>query len=417
MEKSKKEISYKVEGEKWEKALDKAFKKLNSKAKIAGFRPGKAPKDIYIKHYGVLSLYEEAAESIVQDAYQDMLKKEKLIPITGGSVDIKNVDDKGIEYIFTVITKPEVEIKKYKDLKVKKDKVKVTKEEIDKEIENLLERYTELSVKEGPLAKGDTAIIDYEGFKNGVAFDGGKAENYSLEIGSNTFIPGFEDSLIGMMPGDEKDINLTFPKDYPSEDLKGQDVVFKVKLHEIKEKVKRELDEEFFEDLAIEDVKNKEDLEKNIKKHLEDNKKMEVENKFMDEMLSKIAENTECDLPEELVDDEVHYMIHEFEHTLNSQGLSLELYHQITKTTHEDLHKQYEEQARKNVLYRLIIEELFKLEKVEVTDEEVNEEVKRLAKEYKVKEEEILREYDSKENLRANLQLKKLVDKLEEYNK
>ena len=417
MEKSKKEISYKVEGEKWEKALDKAFKKLNSKAKIAGFRPGKAPKDIYIKHYGVLSLYEEAAESIVQDAYQDMLKKEKLIPITGGSVDIKNVDDKGIEYIFTVITKPEVEIKKYKDLKVKKDKVKVTKEEIDKEIENLLERYTELSVKEGPLAKGDTAIIDYEGFKNGVAFDGGKAENYSLEIGSNTFIPGFEDSLIGMMPGDEKDINLTFPKDYPSEDLKGQDVVFKVKLHEIKEKVKRELDEEFFEDLAIEDVKNKEDLEKNIQKHLEDNKKMEVENKFMDEMLSKIAENTECDLPEELVDDEVHYMIHEFEHTLNSQGLSLELYHQITKTTHEDLHKQYEEQARKNVLYRLIIEELFKLEKVEVTDEEVNEEVKRLAKEYKVKEEEILREYDSKENLRANLQLKKLVDKLEEYNK
>ena len=220
-----------------------------------------------------------------------------------------------------------------------------------------------------------------------------------------------------MMPGDEKDINLTFPKDYPSEDLKGQDVVFKVKLHEIKEKVKRELDEEFFEDLAIEDVKNKEDLEKNIQKHLEDNKKMEVENKFMDEMLSKIAENTECDLPEELVDDEVHYMIHEFEHTLNSQGLSLELYHQITKTTHEDLHKQYEEQARKNVLYRLIIEELFKLEKVEVTDEEVNEEVKRLAKEYKVKEEEILREYDSKENLRANLQLKKLVDKLEEYNK
>ncbi len=417
MEKSKKEISYKVEGEKWEKALDKAFKKLNSKAKIAGFRPGKAPKDIYIKHYGVLSLYEEAAESIVQDAYQDMLKKEKLIPITGGSVDIKNVDDKGIEYIFTVITKPEVEIKKYKDLKVKKDKVKVTKEEIDKEIENLLERYTELSVKEGPLAKGDTAIIDYEGFKNGVAFDGGKAENYSLEVGSNTFIPGFEDSLIGMMPGEEKDINLTFPKDYPSEDLKGQDVVFKVKLHEIKEKVKRELDEEFFEDLAIEDVKNKEDLEKNIQKHLEDNKKMEVENKFMDEMLSKIAENTECDLPEELVDDEVHYMIHEFEHTLNSQGLSLELYHQITKTTHEDLHKQYEEQARKNVLYRLIIEELFKLEKVEVTDEEVNEEVKRLAKEYKVKEEEILREYDSKENLRANLQLKKLVDKLEEYNK
>lgn len=417
MEKSKKEISYKVEGEKWTKALDNAFKKLNSKAKIDGFRPGKAPKDIYIKHYGVLSLYEEAADKLVQEAYQDMLKKEKLVPITQGTVDIKNVDDKGIEYVFTVITKPEIAIKKYKDLKVKKEKVKVTKEEIEKEIENLLDRYTELSVKEGPLAKGDTAIIDYEGFKDGVAFDGGKAENYSLEIGSNTFIPGFEDSLIGMMPGEEKEINLTFPKDYPAEELKGKDVVFKVKLHEIKEKVKRELNDEFFEDLAMDDVKNKEDLENHMKKHLEDSKKMEVENKFIDEMLSKIAENTECDIPEELVDDEVHYMIHEFEHTLASQGISLELYHQITKTTHEDLHNQYEGQARKNILYRLIIEELFKLEKIEVSDEEVDEEVKRLAKEYKVKEEEILREYDSKENLRANLQLKKLVDKLEEYNK
>ena len=417
MEKSKKEISYKVEGEKWEKALDNAFKKLNSKAKIDGFRPGKAPKDIYIKHYGVLSLYEEAADKLVQEAYQDMLKKEKLVPITQGTVDIKNVDDKGIEYVFTVITKPEIAIKKYKDLKVKKEKVKVTKEEIEKEIENLLDRYTELSVKEGPLAKGDTAIIDYEGFKDGVAFDGGKAENYSLEIGSNTFIPGFEDSLIGMMPGEEKEINLTFPKEYPAEELKGKDVVFKVKLHEIKEKVKRELNDEFFEDLAMDDVKNKEDLENHMKKHLEDSKKMEVENKFIDEMLSKIAENTECDIPEELVDDEVHYMIHEFEHTLASQGISLELYHQITKTTHEDLHNQYEGQARKNILYRLIIEELFKLEKIEVSDEEVDEEVKRLAKEYKVKEEEILREYDSKENLRANLQLKKLVDKLEEYNK
>lgn len=417
MEKSKKEITYKVEGEKWEKALDKAFKKLNNKAKIDGFRPGKAPKDIYIKHYGMLSLYEEAADSLVQEAYQEMLKKEKIVPIIPGNVNIKNVDDKGIEYIFTVITKPIVEIKKYKDLNVKKEKVKVTKEEINNEIEKLLERYTELSVKEGPLAKGDTAIIDYEGFKDGVAFDGGKAENYSLEIGSNTFIPGFEDALIGMMPKDEKDINLTFPKDYHAEDLKGKDVVFKVKLHEIKEKVKRELNDEFFEDLALPEVKNKEDLENYLKKHLEENKKMEIENKFIDELLGKIAENTECDLPEEIIDDEVHYMIHEFEHTLNSQGLSLDLYYKITKTSHEDLHKQYAEQAKKNVLYRLIIEELFTKENIEVTDEEIDKEISRLADEYKVSKDEILREYDSKDNLKANLQLKKLVDKLEEYNK
>mgnify|MGYP002620161931 CR=1 FL=1 len=417
MEKSKKEITYKVEGEKWQKALDNAFKKLNAKAKIDGFRPGKAPKDVYIKHYGVLSLYEEAAEKLAQEAYYDMLKKEKIVPITQGSVDIKNVDENAIEYIFTVITKPEVEIKKYKNLKVKKDKVNITKEEINNEIEKLLDRYTELAVKDGTLEKSDTAIIDYEGFKDGIPFEGGKAENYSLEIGSNTFIPGFEDSLIGMKPGEEKEINVTFPEDYHAENLKGQPVVFKVKLHEIKEKIKRELNDDFFEDLALDDVKNVKDLENHMKKYLEDNKKMEIENKFIDEMLSKISENTECDIPEELIDDEVHYMIHEFEHTLNAQGLSLEMYHQITKTTHEDLHKQYEEQARKNVLYRLIIEKLFELENIEVNEDEINKEIKRLADEYKVKEEEILREYESKDNLKANLQLRKLIDKLEEYNK
>ena len=213
--KNKHEFTVKIEGEEWEKAQDNAFKKRNKNAKIDGFRPGKAPKDVFIKHYGKESLYFDAADALLNTAYQKMLEKEKVVPVVEPQVDIKSIDEKGIEYVFTVITKPEVKIKKYKNLGVKKDAVKVSKEEVDHEVEHLLDRYTELVTKEkGKVESGNVAVIDFEGFKDGKAFEGGKGENYSLEIGSNTFIPGFEDAVIGMKTGEEKDINVTFPEDY-----------------------------------------------------------------------------------------------------------------------------------------------------------------------------------------------------------
>ena len=416
--KNKHEFTIKIEGEEWEKAQDEAFKKRNKNAKIAGFRPGKAPKDVFIKHYGKESLYFDAADALLNVAYTKMLEKEKVVPVVEPKVDIKSINETGIEYIFTVITKPEVKIKKYKDLGVKKEAVKVTKEEIDHEIEHLLDRYTELVTKEkGKVENGNIAVIDFEGFKDGKAFEGGKGENYSLEIGSNTFIPGFEDQLIGMKAGEEKDINVTFPEDYGEKSLAGAPVVFKVKVNEIKEKQKRELDKDFFLDLAMDGVDSKETLEKSIKDTIKAHKEADAENKYVDDLLAKIGENTEVEIPEEMIDDEVHRLIHRFEDQLRMQGISLDLYYEFTKTTHEDLHKQMEGEAKKNVLYRLILEELVKLEKVEVTLEDGEAEADKLAAKYNMKKEDLLKEFGGLEMIMYDLEVRKVFDKLKEYNK
>jgi len=417
MEKNRHEIVIKIDGEEWETAQDKAFLKRNKNAKIDGFRPGKAPKDIFIKHYGKESLYFDAADSLVSKAYEKALKKEELVPIVEPKVDIKSINETGVEFIFTIITKPEVKIKKYKDLNVKMDSVKVSKDEIQKEIDHLLEQYTELVLKEGKLAKGDVAVIDYEGFKDGKAFDGGKGENYSLEIGSNTFIPGFEDKLIGMESNEERDIDLTFPKDYHAKDLAGCDVVFKVKLHEIKEKKKRELDDEFFEDLGMEGVTSRESLEKEIKKNLEDHKKYDAENKYVDDLLEEIGKNTEVEIPDEMIDEEVHRLLHRMDEQMKMQGLSLDIYQEYMHITHEDLHKQMEGEAKKNVLYRLILEELVKLEKIEVTMEEAEKQADDLAKKYGMTREDLLKEFGGIDTIMYDLEVHKVFDKLKEYNK
>ena len=416
--KNKHEFTIKIEGEEWEKAQDEAFKKRNKNAKIAGFRPGKAPKDVFIKHYGKESLYFDAADALLNVAYTKMLEKEKVIPVVEPKVDIKSINETGIEYIFTVITKPEVKIKKYKNLGVKKEAVKVSKEEVEHEIEHLLDRYTELVTKEkGKVENGNVAVIDFEGFKDGVAFEGGKGENYSLEIGSNTFIPGFEEAVIGMKAGEEKDINVTFPEDYGEKSLAGAPVVFKVKVNEIKEKQKRELDKEFFEDLGMDGVDSKETLESSIKDTIKAHKEADAENKYVDDLLAKIAENTDVEIPEEMIDDEIHRLIHRFEDQLRMQGISLDLYYEFTKTTHEDLHKQMEGEAKKNVLYRLILEELVKVEKVEVTLEDGEAEADKLAAKYNMKKEDLLKEFGGLDMIMYDLEVRKVFDKLKEYNK
>ena len=415
--KNKHEFTIKINGEDWEKAQDAAFVKRNKNAKIDGFRPGKAPKDVFIKHYGKESLYFDAADSLLQTAYTKMLDKEKVVPVVEPKVDIKSIDETGVEYIFTIITKPEVKIKKYKGLGVKKEEVKVSKEEINHEIEHLLERYTELVTKEGKVEKGNIAIIDFEGFKDGVAFDGGKGENYSLEIGSNTFIPGFEDAVIGMKTGEEKDINVTFPEDYGEKSLAGAPVVFKVKVNEIKEKQTRELDKEFFEDLAMDGVDSKESLEKAMKDTIKARKETDAENKYVDNLLDAVSKHTEVEIPEEMIDEEIHRLIHRFEEQLRMQGISLDLYYEFTKTTHEDMHKQMEGEARKNVLYRLILEELVKLERIEVTLEDGEAEADKLALKYNMKKEDLLKEFGGLEMIMYDMEVRKVFDKLKEYNK
>lgn len=415
-DKNKHEKTIIIDGDAWKNALTKAYEKNNKKAKIDGFRPGKAPYDIYVKKFGVESLFLDAADMVVEDAYLKAIEEDKLIPVCEPEVNIKEVDDKKIEFVFTIITKPELTIKKYKDLKIKKEDASVSEEEIDEEIKHLLEHYAELEIKDGKVENGDTVIIDYEGFVDGVAFEGGKAENYSLEIGSGSFIPGFEDQLIGMEKESEKEIEVTFPEDYHAENLKGQKATFKVKVHEIKTRKQRELDEEFFEDLGMEGVNSVETLRSSIKEHLETHKKNDVENKFVEDLMDAISKNTDVEIPDKMVEEEVDRLLKRAEENLKYQGISLDLYYQFTKTTEADLRNQLESEAFKNVLYRLILEEIIKLEKIEVTDEEIEEELAKMAERYKTSKEEILKELGGKEMVKYDLEARHTFEKLSEYN-
>ena len=414
MEKNKnlKEIVIKVEGEKWEAALDKAFKKANATAKIDGFRPGKAPKNVFLKRYGIESLFMDASNYAVEDAYNQMIEENKDLEIAAQPVlDIRSIDEKYIEYVFTITLKPEVKLGKYKGLNVKKETVKVTKEEIEESINHMREHYKENVVKEGKVENGDIAIIDFEGFKDGVAFDGGKGENYSLEIGSNTFIPGFEEQIIGMEVGEEKDINLSFPEDYHAEDLKGAPVVFKVKVNEIKEVRIPELDKEFFEDLGMEGIDTKEALEKQVKENIKAGKETKAEDKYIDDLLAEVAKTTEVDVPDTMINDETDRMVEHFAEHMAMQGISIEQFYQYTNSNKEALKEQYKEEALKRIKYRLILEAIIKAEKISVTDKEAEKEAEEIAKKYNMTKEEVKKQYGGNfDYIKYDLEVKKAFE-------
>ena len=358
-------VNVKIEGESWKKALDKAFTEEVQKVNVDGFRKGKVPRDIFEKRFGKERLYIPAVDHVINEAYMKALDESKFIPVVQPKLEIKSVDDSGVELAFTITTKPEVVIKKYKGLKVQKQEVEVTKEEIEHEIHHILERYSELKVKEnGIVANGDVAIIDFEGKKDGVAFEGGKATNYELEIGSGAFIPGFEEQLIGMHQNEEKEIEVTFPSEYPVEELKGAKATFTVKVNEIKEKIERELDDELFADLAMEGVNDRQSLEEEIKANISAHKEMDNENKYIDDLLEAVGKNTEVDIPEEMVEEEVDRLLHRFEDQIKMQGITLDLYYQFAHTTEKDLRNDLEKEAYNHVLYRLMLEEIAHLEKV-----------------------------------------------------
>ncbi len=411
------EITIKIEGEEWKKALDKAFNDKKRDAVVDGFRKGKVPRNVYEKHYGKESLFIPAADYVLQDAYMKVMEENKLVPVVQPDVNLGGIDEDGVEFVFKIITKPEVNVKKYKGLKIEKEKVEVTKEEIEHELSHVLEKYTELVTKDGKVESGNVAVIDFEGFKDGVAFEGGKGENYSLEIGSSTFIPGFEDQVIGMKVGEEKDINLTFPEDYGAKDLAGAAVVFKVKVNEIKEKQTRELDEEFFEDLGMEGVDSKEKLEKEIEESIKARKEMEAENNYVDKILEEVSKNVEVDIPEEMVNEEIDRLMKRFEENMRMQGISLDLYYQFSRTTEADLRNQLEKEAYSNVLYRLMLEEIMTLEKIEVTEEEVEKEAASLAEKYQMEKEEFLKQFGGLDMIQYDLEMRKTIDSLKEFNK
>ncbi len=407
----KKVIEFKVEGEKWENAQTKAFNKLNKTAKIDGFRPGKAPRNIFEKKYGKNDIYLDAADELIHERYHEIIEKENIIPVLEPKIDIVKVSDEELEVKFTFIVKSPVKLGKYKDLNVKKDTVKVTKKEIEHEIEHLLEHYAEIAEKDGKIEQGDIAIIDFEGFKDdGVAFDGGKAENYQLEIGSNTFIPGFEEGLIGLEKGSTKDLELTFPEDYQSEELKGQKVVFKVKVNDIKTRTVPTLNKEFFEDLDMEGIKTKEDLENMISDEIKAKKEMDADNKYVDNLLEEAAKNMEVTIDDEIVEDELSRMYENMLDRLAMQGLNEDIYLKYANTTKDKILESMRPEAINRVKYRYLLEEIIKEEKINITDEQVLKDAEEMAKKYNMTKEEFLKEIGGLDVLKYELNMRKAIE-------
>jgi len=415
--KNRHEVNVKIAGDDWNKALDNIFTKKQKTAQVDGFRKGKVPRDVYEKKFGKESLYLDAADEVLPNAYQKAMDDSKLEPVVQPEVDLKSIGEDGVEFTFKIITKPEVKVNKYKGLNIKPEKVEVSEDEINHELGHLLERYTELVPKEGSAEKGNVAIIDFEGFKDGVAFDGGKGENYSLELGSNSFIPGFEDQIIGMKAGDEKELNLTFPEDYHVKDLAGAPVVFKVKVNEVKEKKQRELDADFFDDLGMEGIDSEEKLRKEIKESIKAQKEMDAENKYVDALLEGVSKNVDVDIPEEMVNEEVDRLMDRFKQQMKMQGLSLDMYYQFTGSDEKQLRSQLEKEAFNNVLYRLMIDEIKVMEKVVISEEEAEKEALELAKKYNMEKEEFLKQFGGIEAVKYDLEVRKVIDLLKEYNK
>ena len=412
----KKVVNCKVDTEEWKKEQDKVFNKLNKQANIKGFRPGKAPREMFEKKYGEGEILSKAADKFVNEKYTSILSEGKIIPILEPKVDIVKLDKDNFEFNLTLILNPEVELGDYKNLKAKKEKVTVTKKEIDKEIDHLLDHYAEIIEKDGKVENGDTAIIDFEGFKDGVAFEGGKAENYPLEIGSNSFIPGFEDGIIGMSKGEEKELKLTFPKDYMSEELKGKKVVFKVKVNEIKTRQVPELDKNFFEDLDMEGVNSKEELESKMKENIASLKEEEAEKKYTDAILEEISNNSKIDIDEEIIDLEVNSMYERFLDNLSYQGLDEEMYYKFASTSKEEILEKMRPQAETQLRHHYVIQAILDKENITIDDEEIEKEIEKEAEKYGITKEEVYKELDYN-MYRYHMTNLKVIDFIKENNK
>ena len=390
LEKCEVEVKVTFSTEEWKDAQDKALNKLAKKVRIDGFRQGKAPAKMVKARIGKAAILEEATDLILQKSYAGILLDNNVQPVGQPQVKIDELTEDTLKVTVTAPVAPEFELGEYKGLEVKKSSVRVTKKEIEEQLKNYQNQFAELVIKEeGTVENGDTAVIDFEGFKDGEAFEGGKGENYPLEIGSGSFIPGFEEQVVGMQVGEEKELNVTFPENYQAKDLAGQAVVFKVKVHEIKTKVLPEIDDELAKDINIDGIETLADLETYTKEQIKNRKQTEVENKFSDDIVKALIANTPFDVPEAMIETETQTMLREVEQNLSQQGLTMDLFQQLTGKSLDDMKAEMREQAEQRVKFSLILAKVVKAENIEVTDEEVEEEMKQIAEYYGRKLEDI----------------------------
>ena len=400
-----------VEAEKFNDAIKKVYFKSAKYFNIPGFRKGKAPMNIVEKYYGKEIFYEDAFNEVAGEALDEAVKENDLYVVSRPDIDVTQIE-KGKDLIFTAVmqTKPEAELGKYKGVEIKKIEYKVTAEDVNHELSHMQEHNARMvTVEDRPVESGDIVTIDFEGFVDGKAFDGGKAEGHELEIGSNTFIPGFEDQIIGMKIDEEKDINVKFPEEYFSKELAGKDATFKVKLHEIKKKELPKLDDEFAKDVSEFDTLKelKEDIKSKQQKQNDDKAKYETE----DAVIKAVCENVKVDIPSGMIETEVDNMIKDIEQRLSYQGLKLEQYLQMMGKTTEEMRKEYEPQAIDSIKSRLALEAVIKAEKIEATEEEVDEKMKEMAKNYgKENDEEFMKNENVRNYIKDGLTSQKAIE-------
>ena len=381
-EKSVGDLTVKIEGKEWADAVKKAFNKIAKNVSINGFRKGQAPKALIEKRVSDNERFITAVDDNANVWMRAALEAEKLVPISQPQLDIKAVDANGVELVFTFAVMPEVKLGDYKGLEYKLDEVAVSDEEVDAELNRMREQYAEVQTKDGAAAEGDTVNIDYEGFKDGIVFDGGKGTNYDLVLGSHSFIPGFEEQLVGVKAGEEKDLNLTFPENYHAEELKGAAVVFKVKVNEVKTKVLPEVNDEFAKDVNAAGVETVADLKNMIRTRIEDGKKSQAENKADTALMDKLVENAEIDLPEVLVEEEVNNQIQQLAQQISQYGMNFNQYLSMMGKKIEDVRAEYTDNATKTAKLRLILEEIAKAEALEPTEEDLENEYNNIAAQY-----------------------------------
>lgn len=413
-------LEVEVDAERVSKALDQAFNKVVKKANVPGFRKGKVPRPIFESRFGVESLYQDAIDILLPEAYSEAVEQTDIFPVDRPEVDIEQFG-KGQSFKFKakITVKPEVTLGEYKGLEIPVRKAEVTEEELSAELKRLQERHAELVViDEQPAAEGDIAVIDFDGYVDGEAFEGGKAERYSLELGSNSFIPGFEEQVVGMATGDFKDVEVTFPETYHAENLAGKAATFKVKLHEIKRKQLPELDDEFAKDVS--EFETLDEYKEDLKKQLESRKEAELKGERENAVVDKAASNAEVEIPDAMINSEVQNMVRDFDNRLRQQGMNMDMFLSFSGQTREDLETQMRGDAEKRVRNNLVLEVIAKQENIEVSEEEVNKELADMAEMYKRTPEEIrniLASNGSLGSLKEEISLRKTIEFLVENSK
>ncbi|MEB7050234.1 trigger factor [Mammaliicoccus sciuri] len=401
-----------VPKEEVDKGLDKAFKKVVKQINVPGFRKGKMPRPLFEQRFGVESLYQDALDFILPEAYGNAVEEAEINPVDRPEIDVTQME-KGKELIFeaTVTVEPEVELGDYKGLSIEKQDREVTDEEFNQAIEDAVSRQAELTVKEGEIAGGDVVNINFDGYVDGEAFEGGQAEGYDLEIGSGSFIPGFEEQLIGLKANDSKDVVVTFPEEYHAEELAGKEATFKCEVNEVKSKEIPELDDELAQELD-ESVSTVDEYKEKLRKDLEEAKVNQAEATEKEEAITKATDNAKVDIPEAMINTELDRMMQEFEQRISQQGLNLELYYQFSGQSEEELKAQMKEDAEKRVKTNLTLRAIADAENIEVSDADVEAEFAKMSEQFGLSVEDIKATLGNNDILVNDLKIQKVIDLL-----